>query len=693
MSVLVKEMEARTAISRIRNIGIMAHIDAGKTTTTERILFLTGKIHRIGEVDDGNTTMDWMEQEQERGITITSAATTSQWRDCQINIIDTPGHVDFTIEVERSLRVLDGAVAVFCAVGGVQPQSETVWRQADRYHIPRIIYVNKMDRPGADIARVKKMLKEMLDTDVLQIQMPLGIEENFKGVIDLIQMRLLRWEEESTTMEEVPIPEALKKDAENARHLLLEKLAEYDELIMEKYLAEEEISPEEIKATIRKLAISCKVYPMIYGASFKNKGVQPLLDAVVDFLPSPVDIPSIVGTNPESEDYEERIASEDEPLASLAFKIATDPYAGNLCYVRVYSGHLDAGSFVYNVNKKEKEKIGRLLRMHANKREEIKRLNAGEIGAVIGLKNILTGDTLCDPAYPITLESMHVPEPVIFIAIEPKTMKDEEKLPNALKKLSQEDPSFKMRVDEDTGQTLISGMGELHLEILIDRMVREFGTEVHTSKPQVAYKETIKSSVEAEGKYVRQSGGRGQYGHVEIRLEPAEPGTGLEFIDKIKSGAIPKEYIPGIKKGINEAVTSGVLGGFPVVDVKVTLFDGSFHEVDSSEIAFKNAAVMAFRDGMKKANPTLLEPIMKIEVTTPEEHLGDVIGDITSKRAHILDMQARGGARVIKGHVPLGEMFGYATSLRSMTQGRGNYTMEFSNYAEIPKNIQQELIK
>jgi elongation factor G len=637
--------------------------------------------------------MDWMEQEQERGITITSAATTSQWRECQINIIDTPGHVDFTIEVERSLRVLDGAVAVFCAVGGVQPQSETVWRQADRYHIPRIIFVNKMDRPGADVARVKKMLKDMLDTDVLQIQMPFGIEENFKGVIDLIEMRLLVWEEDDTDMLNKEIPEPLKKEAENARHLLLEKLAEYDEAIMEKYLAEEHISPEEIKGAVRKLAIACKVYPMLYGASFKNKGVQPLLDAVVDFLPSPCDIPPIVGINPENEDYEERIASEDEPLASLAFKIATDPYAGNLCYIRVYSGHLDAGSFVYNVNKKEKEKIGRLLRMHANKREEIKRLNAGEIGAVIGLKNILTGETLCDPGYPILLESMHIPEPVIFIAIEPKSVKDEEKLPNALKKLSQEDPSFKMRVDEDTGQTLISGMGELHLEILIDRMVREFGTEVHTSKPQVAYKETIKSSVEAEGKYIRQTGGRGQYGHVEIRLEPAEPGTGLEFIDKIKSGAIPKEYIPGIRKGINEAVTSGVLGGFPVVDVKVTLFDGSFHEVDSSEIAFKNAAVMAFRDGMKKANPTLLEPIMKIEITTPEDHLGDVIGDITSKRAHILDMQSRGGARVIKGHVPLGEMFGYATTLRSMTQGRGNYTMEFSNYAEIPKNIQQELIK
>lgn len=693
MGVLVKEMEINTAISRIRNIGIMAHIDAGKTTTTERILFLTGKIHRIGEVDDGTTTMDWMPQEQERGITITSAATTSQWRDCQINIIDTPGHVDFTIEVERSLRVLDGAVAVFCAVGGVQPQSETVWRQADRYHIPRIIYVNKMDRPGADIDKVKKMLKEMLDTDVLPIQIPFGIEENFKGVIDLIEMRLLSWGEEGTVMEEMPIPEQLKKEAENARHLLLEKIAEFDEIIMEKYLAEEEISKEEIRSVIRRLTISCKAYPMLCGASFKDKGVQPLLDAVVDFLPSPVDIPSIVGTNPENEDYEERIASDDEPLSALAFKIATDPYAGNLCYVRVYSGHLDAGSFVYNTKKKEKEKIGRLLRMHANKREEIKKLCAGEIGAVIGLKNILTGDTLCDQNYPIILESMHIPEPVIFVAIEPKTVKDEEKLPNALKKLSQEDPSFKMRVDEDTGQTLISGMGELHLEILIDRMVREFGTEVHTSKPQVAYKETIKSSVEAEGKYVRQTGGRGQYGHVEIRLEPAEPGTGLEFIDKIKSGAIPKEYIPGIKKGINEAVTSGVLAGFPVVDVKVTLFDGSFHEVDSSEIAFKNAAVIAFRDGMKKANPTILEPIMKIEITTPEEHLGDVIGDITSKRAHILDMQARGGARIIKGHVPLGEMFGYATALRSMTQGRGNYTMEFSNYAEIPKNIQQELIK
>ena len=510
MGVLVKEMEINTAISRIRNIGIMAHIDAGKTTTTERILFLTGKIHRIGEVDDGTTTMDWMPQEQERGITITSAATTSQWRDCQINIIDTPGHVDFTIEVERSLRVLDGAVAVFCAVGGVQPQSETVWRQADRYHIPRIIYVNKMDRPGADIDKVKKMLKEMLDTDVLQIQIPFGIEENFKGVIDLIEMRLLSWGEEGTVMEEMPIPEQLKKEAENARHLLLEKIAEFDEIIMEKYLAEEEISKEEIRSVIRRLTISCKAYPMLCGASFKDKGVQPLLDAVVDFLPSPVDIPSIVGTNPENEDYEERIASDDEPLSALAFKIATDPYAGNLCYVRVYSGHLDAGSFVYNTKKKEKEKIGRLLRMHANKREEIKKLCAGEIGAVIGLKNILTGDTLCDQNYPIILESMHIPEPVIFVAIEPKTVKDEEKLPNALKKLSQEDPSFKMRVDEDTGQTLISGMGELHLEILIDRMVREFGTEVHTSKPQVAYKETIKSSVEAEGKYVRQTGGRGR---------------------------------------------------------------------------------------------------------------------------------------------------------------------------------------
>jgi elongation factor G len=691
MKTEIREMKREVAISKIRNIGIMAHIDAGKTTTTERILYLTGRTHRIGEVDEGTTVMDWMEQEQERGITIASAATTCFWRDHQINIIDTPGHVDFTIEVERSLRVLDGAVAIFCAVGGVEPQSETVWRQADRYRIPRIAYVNKMDRAGADLDYVKDMMKDRLSADILQIHLPYGSEENFCGVVDLCEMRLLLWKNEEIVMSKEEIPEELYEEAEHLHQQLIEKAAEYDDELMERYLSEEQITSSDIRRAIRKATISCKAYPLLCGASFRNKGVQPLLDAVVEFLPSPIDIPAIVGINPENDSYEERIASDDEPLSALAFKITTDTY-GNLTYIRVYSGYIDTGTTVYNMNKRSSERVGRLLRMHANKREEIKRLYAGEIGAVVGLKSISTGDTLCAPNYPVLLESIHFPEPVISMAIEPKTQKDEEKLAETMKRLSQEDPTFKAEVDKETGQTIISGMGELHLEILIDRMEREFGTEVVTSKPQVAYRETIKASTEAEGKHIKQTGGRGQYGHVKIRLEPAEPGTGIEFVNKITGGVIPKEFIPAVQKGIEEAAASGILAGFPVVDVKVTLFDGSFHEVDSSEIAFKNAAGAAFREAMAKAEPTLLEPMMKIEVITQDDYLGEVIGDITSRRANILEMQAKGGARRIKAIVPLAEMFGYATVLRSLTQGRGNYTMEFSHYAEVPPNIQKEIV-
>ncbi len=681
-------------IERIRNIGIMAHIDAGKTTTTERILFYTGRTYKIGDVDDGTTVMDWMDQEQERGITITSAATTCFFRDCQINIIDTPGHVDFTIEVERSLRVLDGAVAIFCAVGGVQPQTETVWRQADRYRIPRIAFVNKMDRPGADMDKVIEMMKKRLPGKPVQIQIPYGIESNFTGVIDLIEKKLIVWEQdEGVIHKEIAIPKALQEEVDLKHHKLIETIAEYDEEVMEKYLSDEPVSVDEIKKILRKETISCNIFPVLCGASFKNKGVQPLMSAIIDFLPAPTDISSIVGINPKNNEYEERQASDDEPLSSLLFKIATDPFAGNLVYVRIYSGHLDLGKTVYNATKDKSERIAKIFKVHANKREEVKRLHSGEIGAIVGLHNPSTGDSLTSPEYPILLESMHFPEPVISMAITPATTKDEEKLGISINKLITEDPTFKMTFNQETGQSIIWGMGELHLEIMTERLYREFGVEIKTSPPQVAYRETIKRKVEVEGRYVKQSGGRGQYGHVVITMEPTEEGAGIEFVDKIIQGRIPKEYIPAIKKGIEEAATNGVLGRFPVVDVKATLHDGSFHEVDSSEIAFRLAAILAFREGMKKADPILLEPMMKIEVITPEEYFGDVIGDINKKRGRILEMEARGDGKIIKAEIPLSVMFGYSTTLRSITQGRGIYTMEFSHYEQVPHDVQKEILK
>jgi len=690
----VKKMVREIPIDKIRNIGIMAHIDAGKTTTTERILYYTGKTYKIGEVDEGTTVMDWMEEEQERGITITSAATTCFFKGHQINIIDTPGHVDFTIEVERSLRVLDGAIAIFCAVGGVEPQTETVWRQADRYHIPRIAYINKMDRTGADFEKVIEMMKNRLSGVPLPIQIPYGSEGNFAGVIDLIEKRLIVWEdEEGTRPVKMDIPKEFKEKTEVSHHKLVEALAEYDEVIMEKYLSDKPISKDQIKRVIRKETINCKIFPVLCGASFKNKGVQPLIDAIIDFLPSPTDIASIVGINPKNNEYEERQASDDEPFSALLFKIVSDPFAGNLAYIRVYSGHLDLGKNVLNVRKDKIERIAKIFKVHANKREEISRLYAGEIGAIIGPHEPSTGDTLTSPEYPILLESMHFPEPVISMAIQPKTTKDEEKMGVSIKKLTIEDPTFKMTFNKETGQSIIWGMGELHLEIMVERLYREFGVELKTSAPQVAYRETIRKKVEAEGRYIRQSGGRGQYGHVVLTLEPTEPGCGIEFVDKIIQGRIPKEYIPAIKKGVEEAATNGVLGGFPVVDVKVTLHDGSFHEVDSSDIAFRNAASIAFRDGMKRAEPVLLEPIMKVEIVTPEDYLGDCLSDINKKRARIIEMETRGDGRIIKAEIPLFSMFGYSTTLRSLTQGRGTYTMEFSHYEQVPREIEEEILK
>lgn len=688
------KMKREVAIEKIRNIGIMAHIDAGKTTTTERILFYTGKTYKIGEVDEGTAVMDWMEQEQERGITITSAATTCFFKGHQINIIDTPGHVDFTIEVERSLRVLDGAIAIFCGVGGVEPQTETVWRQADRYRIPRIAFINKMDRVGSDMNKVIEMMKKRFSSKPVQIQMPYGSESNFKGVVDLIEKRLIIWEDdEGVSFKNVEIPVKMKDEVEFKHYELLEAIAEYDEKIMEKYLSDKPITSAEIKRIIRNETINCKIFPVLCGASLRNKGVQPLLSAIIDFLPSPVDIPPIVGINPKNNEYEERRASDDEPLSSLVFKIVSDPFAGTLAYVRIYSGHLDVGTNVYNVGKNREERVLKLFKIHANKREEVQRLYAGEIGAIVGLKEPSTGDSLTSIDYPILLESMHFPEPVISMAITPATIKDEEKMSSSIKKLISEDPTFKMTFNSETGQHIIWGMGELHLEIMIERLYREFGVEVKTSPPQVAYRETIKRKVEVEGKYIKQSGGRGQYGHVVFTLEPTEPGCGIEFVDKITQGKIPKEYIPAIKKGVEEAATNGVLGSFPVVDVKVTLHDGSFHEVDSSEMAFRLAASIAFHEGMRKAEPVLLEPIMKIHVTIPEEYLGDVIGDINKKRARILEMETMGDGRRIKAEVPLSSMFGYATTLRSITQGRGIYTMEFSHYEQVPNEIKEAILK
>lgn len=686
-------MARQFPLERTRNIGIMAHIDAGKTTTTERILFYTGRVHKIGEVHDGAATMDWMVQEQERGITITSAATTCQWKNHRINIIDTPGHVDFTVEVERSLRVLDGAVAVFCSVGGVEPQSETVWRQADKYGVPRIAYINKMDRMGADFFRGVSMIADRLGANPVPIQIPIGVEDQFKGIIDLVTMKAIVYTDDlGTTSDVSDIPGDLVDQANEYREKLLEAVAETDEELMMKYLEGEEITEEEIRAGIRRGTIGLKFIPVLCGSSFKNKGVQPLLDAVVDYLPAPTDVPAIKGVHPETGEEDHRESSDDLPFSALAFKIMADPYVGKLAFFRVYSGVLGSGSYVYNSTKGKRERIGRILQMHANHREEIQEVRAGDIAAAVGLKDTTTGDTLCDEKNPIILESMQFPEPVIHVAVEPKTKADQEKMGGALARLAEEDPTFKMHTDQETGQTIISGMGELHLEIIVDRLQREFKVDCNVGRPQVAYKETIRRSVKAEGKFVRQSGGRGQYGHCWIELEPLEPGGGFEFVNKIVGGVIPKEYIPAIGAGIEEAMQNGILAGYPVMDVRATVYDGSYHDVDSSEMAFKIAGSMAFKNGALKADPVILEPMMKVEVTVPEEYMGDVIGDMNSRRGRIEGMEARGGAQVVRGYVPLSEMFGYATDLRSRTQGRGTYVMMFDHYEEVPKNIAEGII-
>ncbi|MBA2848515.1 elongation factor G [Thermosulfuriphilus ammonigenes] len=684
----------RERIKKLRNIGIAAHIDAGKTTTTERILYYTGRSHKIGEVHEGTATMDFMEQEQERGITITAAATTCSWKGYQINIIDTPGHVDFTIEVERSLRVLDGVIAVFCAVGGVEPQSETVWRQADKYGVPRIAFINKMDRVGANFSRCVEQMRTRLAANPIPIQLPYGAEDTFRGVIDLIEERAVVWDESTlgAKYHYEDIPEDLREEYEEARVKLIESLADLDDSIMEKYIEGEEITKEEIKEVLRRATVNLEAVPVLCGSAFKNKGIQPLLDAVIDYLPSPLDIPPIKGVNPKTGEVEERPADPEAPLAALAFKIMTDPYVGTLTFLRIYSGRLATGETVYNATKGKRERIGRLVKMHANKREEIKEAEAGEIVAALGLRNTTTGDTLCDEVHPIELESLDIPEPVIAIAIEPKTKADQEKLAVALQKIALEDPSFKVRTDHETGQTLISGMGELHLEIIVDRLTREFKVQANVGRPEVAYRETISTQAEAEGKYIKQTGGRGQYGHVKITIEP-NPGKGFEFINAIVGGAIPKEYIPAVEKGIREAMELGVIAGYPVVDVKVTLVDGSYHEVDSSEMAFAIAGSMAFKEAAQKAKPVILEPIMQLEVVTPEEFVGDVLGDISGRRGKVQGMEQRPGVRVIKALVPLAEMFGYATDLRSKTQGRANFTMQFSHYEKVPSNLAEEIVR
>jgi elongation factor G len=672
----------------------MAHIDAGKTTTTERILFYSGRTHRIGEVHDGAATMDWMVQEQERGITITSAATTCPWRGHRINIIDTPGHVDFTVEVERSLRVLDGAVAVFCAVGGVQPQSETVWRQADKYGVPRIAYVNKMDRIGADFYRVLKMMKDRLKTNPVPIQLPIGAEDNFAGIIDLVTMKAeIYKDDQGKDIEITDIPDNMRELAKEYHEKMVEAVAEQDEELMMKFLEGEELTQEEIKKGLRAATITVAITPVVCGSSFKNKGVQPMIDAVVDYLPSPLDIPAIEGMETDTAEPELRHASDDEPFSALAFKIMTDPFVGKLCFFRVYSGTLKAGTTVYNATTGKRERCGRLLMMHANHREEIDQVFTGDIAAMVGLKDTTTGDTLCDEDHPIVLESMVFPEPVIDVAIEPKTKADQDKMGVALGKLSDEDPTFRMHTDVETGQTIISGMGELHLDIIVDRLLREFKVNANVGRPQVAYKETIKKPVRCEGKFVRQSGGRGQYGHCVLELEPQEPGKGYEFVNKIVGGVVPKEYIAPIDNGIKEAMETGVLAGYPTIDVKVTLVDGSYHEVDSSEMAFKIAGSMGYKNGAVKANPVILEPVMSVEVTVPEEYMGDVMGDISSRRGRIEGMEDQSGSKVIRGIVPLGEMFGYATDLRSRTQGRGVYVMQFSHYEEAAKSVAEEIVK
>ncbi|MFO0482363.1 MAG: elongation factor G [bacterium] len=694
-------MPRKTPIDRYRNIGISAHIDAGKTTTTERILFYTGVNHKIGEVHDGAATMDWMEQEQERGITITSAATTCFWRgmdmarpEHRINIIDTPGHVDFTIEVERSMRVLDGACMVYCAVGGVQPQSETVWRQANKYRVPRLAFVNKMDRTGANFFKVSDQMKVRLQANVVAVQIPIGAEESFKGVVDLVRMKAILWDEASQGMkfELVDIPEDLADTAAEWREKMLEAAAESSEELMNKYLDSGDLSEEDIKKGIRARTISSEIVPMMCGSAFKNKGVQAMLDAVLDYLPAPTEVKPVTGEDDDGKEVV-RAASDDAPFAALAFKIMTDPYVGQLIFFRVYSGVVNTGDTIYNPIKDRKERIGRILQMHANQREEIKEVRAGDIAAAVGLKDATTGDTLCNPDHVITLEKMIFPEPVIHVAVEPKTKADQEKMGIALGRLAQEDPSFRVRSDEESGQTIISGMGELHLEILVDRMRREFSVEANVGAPQVAYREAVKKSVEQEGKFVKQSGGRGQYGHVWIKLEPNDAGKGFEFVDAIKGGTVPREFIPAVNKGLVETLPNGVLAGFPVVDVKVTLFDGSYHDVDSNENAFRMAASMAFKDAMRKASPVLLEPMMAVEVETPEDYMGNVMGDLSGRRGIVQGMEDMvGGIKVIKAEVPLAEMFGYSTTLRSLSQGRATYTMEFKHYTEAPRNVAEAII-
>jgi elongation factor G len=671
----------------------MAHIDAGKTTTTERILFYTGRTHKLGEVHEGAATMDWMVQEQERGITITSAATTAQWKGHVINIIDTPGHVDFTVEVERSLRVLDGSVAVFCAKGGVEPQSETVWRQADKYNVPRIAFVNKMDIMGADFFNVVKMMKERLHANAVPIQLPIGREDTFKGIVDLIAFDAVYYTDELGTKSEITeIPADMLDTAREYRAHIVEALADFDEELMMKFLEGEDVSEEEIKKALRTATVSGKLTPVTCGSSYRNKGVQPLLDAVVEYLPSPLDVPPVKGIDPESQEDMELMASDDEQFSALAFKIMVDPYVGKLAFFRVYSGVIQSGSYVYNSTKGKRERLGRILKMHANHREDIEEVRTGDIAAAVGLKDTTTGDTLCSEENPIILESMEFPEPVIRVAIEPKTKAAQDKMGIGLSKLSEEDPTFKTYTDQETGQTIIAGMGELHLEIIVDRLLREFKVEANVGKPQVAYKETIRRHVKAEGKFVRQSGGRGQYGHVWIELDPRERGTGYEFINKIVGGVVPKEYIPAVDSGIQSALESGILGGYPVVDIQATLVDGSYHEVDSSEMAFKIAGSMAFKEAMSKADPVLVEPVMKVEVTVPEEYMGDVIGDLNSRRGKIEGMEPRAGATVIRAFVPLAEMFGYATTLRSRTQGRGVYSMQFNHYDEVPKSLAETIV-
>ena len=693
-------MSRKTPIERYRNIGIMAHIDAGKTTTTERVLFYTGVSHKLGEVHDGAATMDWMEQEQERGITITSAATTCFWSgmaknypEHRINIIDTPGHVDFTIEVERSLRVLDGACTVFCAVGGVQPQTETVWRQANKYKVPRLAFVNKMDRSGANFNRVQEQIKSRLKALPVPIQLPIGAEDKFEGIVDLIKLKAIYWDETSQGMryDERDVPEGMLDSVKAARESMIESAAEASEELMNKYLESGELAAEDIKNGIRIRTLANEIVPMLCGSAFKNKGVQAMLDAVIDFLPSPLDKPAIQGLKSNGE-KDERHASDEEPFSSLAFKIATDPYVGQLIFFRVYSGVVNSGDTVYNSVKQKKERVGRLLQMHANQRDEIKEVRAGDIAAAVGLKEVITGDTLCDTEHIITLERMDFPEPVIHVAVEPKTKNDQEKMGIALNRLAQEDPSFRVRTDEESGQTIISGMGELHLEIIVDRMKREFSVEANVGAPQVAYREAIKKKVEIEGKFIKQSGERGQYGHVWLRMEPNEAGKGFQFIDEIKGGVVPREYIPAVEKGLIDSLTNGVLAGYPVVDVKIALFDGSYHDVDSNENAFKMAASIAFKDGMKKATPILLEPIMSVEVETPPDFMGNVVGDLSSRRGMIQGMDDTVGFKIIKAEVPLAEMFGYSTVLRSATQGRATYTMEFKHYSEAPKSVAEAII-